>query len=172
MISGNSRNTDPAAGGASYACSNAAGEWGPSGRTIAAALVGGKCTAGGELVYGVNYPYCWDGRNLDSPNHISHMSAPVFNEAKWAKECPTSHPVAIPAVSFNVHYRITSDAEVARWKLSSDFMVDPALPRGITGHGDVFFAWDPEIMRTFVEKCVKAKSDCHADLIGDNRTLY
>lgn len=40
------------------------------------------------------YKSCWDGINLDSPDHRSHMayaSGPTF-----AQVCPASHPVAVP----------------------------------------------------------------------------
>jgi hypothetical protein len=177
MVSGNSKNTNPAAGGAGFTCLGAAGN-GPTARTIAGAMVGGKCIAGNELLMSVNYPNCWDGKNLDSPDHISHMSSPesYLNTATspWSYpwRCPSTHPVVLPNVSFNVHYPITDNAQVARWRLSSDLMVDPSLPAGITGHGDVFFAWNPEFMKTFVQNCIKVKSDCHASLLGDMRTLY
>jgi hypothetical protein len=179
MVSGNSRNTDPKAGGAGFACIGPKGD-GPAARTITGAIEGGKCVAGNELLMTVNYPNCWDGKNLDSPNHISHMSNPEPTRyihpvtGAWSHpwSCPKSHPVTLPNVSFNVHYAIPDDAAVSRWRLSSDFMVDPRLPAGITGHGDVFFAWKPEFMKVLVEKCIKAKSDCHASLLGDNRTLY
>ena len=80
--------------------------------------------------------------------------------------------MTIPNVSFNVHYKITDEAALPRWRLSSDAMVDPSLPAGITGHGDVFFAWKPEFMKVFVDMCLRRKTDCHASLLGDNRTLY
>ena len=37
------------------------------------------------------FPSCWDGKNLDSPDHKSHMSYPngAFNDGT----CPPSHPV-------------------------------------------------------------------------------
>ena len=38
----------------------------------------------------VYFPSCWDGVNLDSPDHKSHMSYPIgaFNGGV----CPSSHP--------------------------------------------------------------------------------
>lgn len=40
----------------------------------------------------INFPTCWDGVNLDSPNHKSHVAYPV-NGA-----CPGTHPVQIPQI--------------------------------------------------------------------------
>src|SRR5690606_5978473 len=49
----------------------------------------------------LNFPQCWDGRNLDSPDHISHMASP-----RWgATTCPASHPVAIPSIMLQVVYQ-------------------------------------------------------------------
>ena len=46
-------------------------------------------------------PSCWDGKNLDSPDHQSHM----FNTMKSggfvnAPACPASHPVRMPQVTY------------------------------------------------------------------------
>ena len=47
------------------------------------------------------FPQCWDGKNLDSPDHQSHM----FNTIKMdgftnAPPCPASHPVRMPQVTY------------------------------------------------------------------------
>jgi hypothetical protein len=177
MITGNSRNTDPAKGTANWSCTGPLGD-GPTAKTITGALAGGKCVAGNDLAMTIDYPVCWDGVNLDSPDHMSHMSNPeqflssATNPPSFQWRCPSSHPVVFPHVSFNVRYRINDNAQVARWRLSSDFSVDSNLPAGITGHADAFFAWNPEIMKTFVDKCLKVKSNCLTDVLGDNRVLY
>ncbi|WP_309624448.1 DUF1996 domain-containing protein [Methylibium sp.] len=49
------------------------------------------CLVGDELWQGVFFPQCWDGKNLDSPDHKSHMAYPSDGG------CPRSHPVALPS---------------------------------------------------------------------------
>ncbi|KAL4757157.1 DUF1996 domain-containing protein [Aspergillus foveolatus] len=42
----------------------------------------------------VFFPSCWDGENLDSSDHKSHMAYPAFGDYNKGV-CPESHPVAI-----------------------------------------------------------------------------
>ena len=46
----------------------------------------------------VEYPDCWDGRSRDSANHKSHMAYSAGGD------CPTTHPVAVPALQFKSRY--------------------------------------------------------------------
>ena len=48
---------------------------------------------------------CWDGKNLDTPNHKDHVAHPVGGPTSFAVvsgECPSSHPVKIPQVMLEV----------------------------------------------------------------------
>lgn len=40
----------------------------------------------------VNFPSCWDGVNLDSPDHKSHMAF-ASGGPNGGGDCPASHPV-------------------------------------------------------------------------------
>jgi len=171
MVSKGAKNTDPATTGARYVCYGANGELPTWKNTITQAVADGTCKVGGDFVMMAVFPFCWDGVNLDSPDHASHLSAVVQDgTAPFAKHCPTTHPVVLPAISYNIHYTIPDDQAVSRWRLSSD--MDAMLPAGISGHADYFIGWDTDILQTWVTKCLKARMDCHADLLGDGRTLY
>jgi hypothetical protein len=108
----------------------------------------------------VEFPQCWDGENLDSVDHMSHVAYPTDGK------CPSTHPVAIPLISYNVLYPVS---DVTGWRLASD-MYDSALPGGYAAHGDWFEGWDPEISKTF-ENCVEKGVDCHSHLLGDGRSI-
>lgn len=48
---------------------------------------------------------CWDGKNLDSPNHQDHVAHPIDGPNQFAivnKTCPASHPVQIPQLMYEV----------------------------------------------------------------------
>ena len=48
---------------------------------------------------------CWDGKNLDSPDHQSHMYNTVTSEGFTnAPACPSSHPIRVPQVTFEVEW--------------------------------------------------------------------
>jgi hypothetical protein len=40
----------------------------------------------------VVFPSCWDGKNVDSADHVSHMAYPDLVQAG---ECPETHPVRL-----------------------------------------------------------------------------
>jgi len=124
-----------------------------------------NCALGTELWMIVTFPQCWDGANLDSPDHKSHMAYPV-NGA-----CPYTHPKAIPEISYQVIYQVPADNTTPKWRLASD-KYDETLPGGRSAHADYDMAWQKDIIDAAVRNCVQARKDCHADLLGDGRTLY
>lgn len=121
-----------------------------------------QCSGAGDaLNMVIEFPQCWDGVNLDSADHRAHMAYPKGGN------CPSTHPVAIPQVSFNVLYPI---ADVKGWRLSSD-MYETSKPGGFSAHGDWFEGWDPDVSKTFVTNCVAKGVDCHSHLLGDGRQI-
>jgi len=49
------------------------------------------------------FPSCWDGKNLDSPDHQSHV-AYQSGSALAGDQCPATHPVRIPQVMYEIMY--------------------------------------------------------------------
>jgi len=45
---------------------------------------------------------CWDGKNTDSPDHKSHVSYPASGSFESTGPCPSSHPVRLPQVMYEV----------------------------------------------------------------------
>jgi hypothetical protein len=123
------------------------------------------CQAGDKVIMMVQFPQCWNGKDLDSTDHKSHMSYPV-NGA-----CPSTHPVAIPEISFNVYYEVPAGTKSSSWRLASD-MYDSKLPGGYSAHGDWMEGWDRQIAETFVKYCDQASKDCKSHLLGDGRMIY
>jgi Domain of unknown function (DUF1996) len=89
------------------------------------------CAVGDYVVMNVNFPQCWNGKDLDSSDHKSHMSYPENTK------CPATHPVPIPAISLNLKYKVTDPSAPARWRLSSD-MYAASIPGGFSAHADWF----------------------------------
>lgn len=123
-----------------------------------------KCPAGTELITQVTFPQCWDGKNLDSPDHKSHM-------AYAQNGCPSTHPVPLSTIAFVVHYVVGPKDDTTRWRLSSD-NYPTTKPGGYSSHADWFMGWDAGIIDTLTTRCLNASVDCHAYLLGDGRTLY
>jgi hypothetical protein len=125
-----------------------------------------NCIVGDDVVMALDFPQCWDGVNLDSPDHKSHMA---YSQAPTG--CPADHPVPLPLISFQIHYTVTVANSTTAWRLSSD-NYDKSLPGGYSGHGDWFGGWDRDVMATFIRNCDDLSMDCHAYLLGDGTTLY
>ncbi len=106
-----------------------------------------NCPAGSMLESYLDFPQCWDGVNLDSANHKSHMAYPV------AGACPSSHPVPVPKLRQVLRYPVTGDP--ARIRLSSG--------RGYTMHGDFFNAWPAAEMDRRVRDCIRPIIKCGAN---------
>lgn len=130
-----------------------------------AATCGG---AGKHVEMSVIFPQCWNGRDLDSADHKSHMAYPQFIGNK--RICPSSHPVAIPEISFHIRYHIPSTG-TSGWRLSSD-MYSTSKTGGFSAHGDWFDGWREDIKNMWVKNCDIAARDCHAHLLGEGKAIY
>jgi hypothetical protein len=84
----------------------------------------------------VNFPDCWDGRHLDSPDHRSHMAY------SHAYVCPASHPVKVPAIRAMIRYPIRDGDGV-----------ELASGGQLTGHADFFNAWNQKALAHLVDVC-------------------
>ena len=49
-------------------------------------------------------PRCWNGKDLDSPNHQDHVAYPTSGPSNFLStgNCPASHPVKIPQLMLEV----------------------------------------------------------------------
>ncbi len=124
-----------------------------------------NCAAGDTMLMEVDFPQCWDGKNLDSPNHIDHMA-----DARGG--CPASHPVPIPKITFNVRFRVNTPNESANWRLSSDNYTFNGSNAGYSGHADWVAAWTGTFMEDFVKNCLNTSRDCKGHLLGNGMTYY
>lgn len=122
------------------------------------------CAVGDSLQMVVAFPQCWNGTDLDSPDHRSHMAYPSQGA------CPATHPVLLPQVTFQVRWLRTPELDVAALRLASD--CQPSLPGGYSVHASWFEGWDPSIRDTFVQRCINPGLECQANLLGDGRELY
>jgi Domain of unknown function (DUF1996) len=131
-----------------------------------------NCSVGNTVEMTVTFPSCWDGINLDAPDHKSHMAYPVGDRTSpTGMGCPASHPVQLPEITEKVRYKVTAADATSRWRLSSD-NYSTSLPGGYSVHADWFNGWDRTTLQTFVQRCLQANRDCHGYLLGDGTTLY
>ena len=101
--------------------------------------------ASGVMVVSYRFPNCWDGKNLDSPDHISHMAYPVGDK------CPSTHPVALPRVETFFRYAVgAAPIGEITWDSGPYY----------TAHQDFFNGWTTAPLQNLVDRCINAGVDC------------
>lgn len=137
-----------------------------------------NCIAPDRVRMDIFFPSCWNGIDLDSPDHKSHMAYPIQDSETNAMVCPETHPVAIARPSY--HYAFGVKPEVydpqtqssRGWRLASDmYDVDNTTAGGLSLHGDWFNGWHPEIMSLLVSGCIQQGLDCHDGNLGNGFRL-
>jgi Domain of unknown function (DUF1996) len=96
----------------------------------------------------IRFPSCWNGTTLDSADHQSHMAYAMRGA------CPTTHPVALPAIELIVRYRTLPGQALGASTLE--------LSSGgqLSAHGDFLNAWRPQALERLVDGCLNALVQC------------
>ena len=137
-------------------------------------MIPASCPAGDAVRLTIIFPQCWDGTNLDSPDHKSHMAYPNYSSAgKFASKCPATHPVMLPELTEHFDYPVNAGQETApsHWRLSSD-MYDASMKGGLSAHADWMMGWDVATMSSLVQNCLSKGLDCGVGGIGAGKALY
>jgi hypothetical protein len=58
---------------------------------------------------------CWDGRNLDTPDHKSHVAYGQGAGANGGGSCPSTHPVKLPQVMYELMWNVTNFSDRSMW---------------------------------------------------------
>ncbi|KAF8266390.1 hypothetical protein EI94DRAFT_1701775 [Lactarius quietus] len=95
----------------------------------------------------VFFPGCWDGVNLDSPNHKSHMAYPSGIDNG---QCPPDHPVHLISIFFEVWF------SVAPFNALNDggrFVLANGDSTGHGLHGDFMDGWNKDVLSRAIQTC-------------------
>ena len=123
------------------------------------------CPPGADLSIAISFPSCWDGTNLDSRNHRSHM-AYATTDRSGHRSCPQSHPYPVPQLSLQFVWEMR-DSSSAGWVLSSD----QGRSGGSTLHADWMNGWHQPTMEAWTTACIVERRDCAGGTLGDGRKL-
>jgi len=135
--------------------------------TLTTALA--NCPAGNQVGAVIQAPECWDGKNLDSPDHRSHVAYASYGTWGYLK-CPSTHQYNIPSFTMGAWYTVASGDNTSLWELSSDHMA-PGQPKGHTFHADFFMAWDPTVHDMWWQNCINKLLNCSAGVLGNGKQL-
>jgi hypothetical protein len=87
-----------------------------------------RCPAGMDLRLTLTFDPCWNGSDLGSADHRSHL-APLGDDGA----CPVTHPVLLPELTLEIRYLLTGSADRSRplvlggYAAESNAAVSPAL---------------------------------------------
>jgi hypothetical protein len=102
------------------------------------------------------FPNCWNGKDLDSANHKSHMAYAAPSGA-----CPADHPVVLPELWFEIDYIGLTNG--AQYVLSTGGVYSM--------HGDFFAAWDPQVQRALIANCLNPRKVCEGITREGNKLI-
>jgi hypothetical protein len=125
---------------ASWACTVNGG--GAAGDEVEVESVPADC-GGTPLRARLVFPQCWNGTDLDSADHKSHMAYASRGR------CPASHPVVVPQLTLSIRYWVPDTQNIV-------------LASGGTHslHADFMIAWAGSEQETLVERCINAGVKC------------
>ncbi|MET7454874.1 DUF1996 domain-containing protein [Streptomyces sp. NPDC005574] len=116
------------------------------------------CPQGSDVVRTFKFQSCWDGRNIDSANHRTHVA---FAQADGA--CPAGFQ-AIPQLSQRIVYDVDAPSLQDGGKTTPLFAVDSfpeQLHKPVTDHGDFINVFDEDLMGKLVD-CINQGRTCGA----------
>jgi hypothetical protein len=131
----------------------------------------------GGIRSNILFPTCWDGVNLDTPNHQDHVAYPVTGPATFLSlggACPSSHPVRIPQIMLETVYDTTPFNDPSLWPTdgSQPFYLSMGDNTGLGQHADYVFGWKGDALQSAMDTsgCMGAKcAQLKTQAVGQGR---
>ncbi|MFJ9820130.1 DUF1996 domain-containing protein [Streptomyces sp. NPDC101151] len=116
------------------------------------------CPSGSDVVRSFHFQSCWDGRNIDSANHRTHVAF-----ASPDGSCPQGFE-AIPQLVQRIVYDVDAPSLNDGGRTVPLFAVDSfpeQLHKPVTDHGDFINVFDEDLMSEMVD-CINSGRTCGA----------
>lgn len=115
-----------------------------------------ECPGGAPLHLVLTFQDCWDGQNVDSRDHKSHVAYSVDGR------CPASHAVHIPQITVSVAFPVSGPGH------------ELTLASGNvhSAHGDFLNAWEPDGLLREIEQCIHRDAVCDLASNREEEALF
>lgn len=153
--------------------------------TIAATVAAG-CGANRVLFVSMEGPSCWNGTQVDTVNHKSHVAYPgtgtlgvdywnvsipwtlsgVAQTPESGPSCPTSHPYKIPVFAWQQFFLTDASFAAGKWRLSADEAMTTEVAAGTTLHMDYWEGWSPTWKAMWQAGCIDGHRSCSGGIDG------
>lgn len=93
----------------------------------------------------IAFPSCWNGKDLDSKNHRSHVAYPDLVNMG---DCPADFPVRLPTI----FYETIWETDVFR-NSPGEFVISNGDVQGFGYHADFINGWESGVLEDAIEQC-------------------